>query len=348
MNKHKTPLGPLDSDIQARFQAKYDPQAAEEAQQWIETVLEISMTEDNLHLWLRDGVILCDLLNKILDKSEDAPLNSKGKKRKIPSKQIKREAAGKAFICRNNISTYSKFCIKNGMKSDDTFVTNDLYDEEDMVGVINQIFSLGSLAQKIKFNGPILGVKTADENKRTFTEEQLAKGRSFVPLQNAGSIAVEKEKGTDSIVQYGKVGQEMGKASSAPTQQNSGSIAVEKSKGVDKIVKYGKVGQELGKASSAPTQQNSGSIAVEKEKGTDSIVKYGKVGQEMGQSVGGTSQWNEGSIAVEKEKGTDAIVKYGLVGQEMGQSVGGVSQQSQGSLNTSKGKKLDSVSRALN
>merc|ERR1712130_519068 len=99
--------------------------------------------------------------------------------------------------------------------------------------------------------------------------------------------------------------QDMGKSVGGVSQQNAGSIAVEKGKGTDHIVKYGLVGQDMGKSvdKSGVSQQNAGSIAIEKEKGTDHIVKYGKVGQDMGKSTGGTSQQNAGSIAIEKEKG---------------------------------------------
>merc|ERR1712141_779315 len=218
-----------------------------------------------------------------------------------------------AFKQRENIVNYLDACKKLGMRDTDCFVSQDLFEGDNMVAVIDQIYALGALSRKTKgFEGPYFGVKFADENKREFTEEQIKAGKKFVPLQNAGSIAVDKGKGTDKIVKYGLVGQDMGES-------------------VDE---------------SGVSQQNAGSIAIEKEKGTDHIVKYGKVGQDMGKSTGGTSQQNAGSIAI--EKGTDHIVRYGKVGQELGESVGGTSQQNEGSVERSKGKKLDNVSRALN
>ena len=38
-------------------------------------------------------------------------------------------------------------------------------------------------AQKKGFNGPILGVKVADENKRHFSEDVLRKGEQVIGLQ---------------------------------------------------------------------------------------------------------------------------------------------------------------------
>merc|ERR1712025_296398 len=239
--------------------------------------------------FLKDGRILCQLINKIKPKTA-----RKVGKSKAP------------FVCRENICKYLEGCKKLGMIETDCFVATDLYDGHNKIAVIDEITCLGSISRDVKgFDGPYLGPKKSKENKREFSEETLAKGRSFVPLQNAGSIAVEKESGTDHIVMYGKAGTELGKSVGGISQQNAGSIETDKGKGTDHIVMYGKVGQDMGKSVGGISQQNAGSIAVEKEKGTDSIVMYGKVGQEMGKSVGGVSQQNAGSIAVEKEKGTD-------------------------------------------
>jgi len=332
MNKHPDDycFG-IDKDIQDKMRAKFDPERQAQCQAWIEELIGESFPDD-FHTSLKSGVRLCKALNVIKPKSV----------RKINKGKM-------AFTQRENIVNFLNGCKKIGMNDQDCFVTQDLFEGDNMVSVIDQIFALGACARKVKtFEGPQFGIKFSDENKRTFTKEQIAAGKCIVPLQNAGSIAVEKSKGTDAIVLYGKAGTELGKASSAISQQNAGSIAVEKSKGTDHIVKYGIVGQDMGKSCGGVSQQNAGSIAVEKSKGTDHIVKYGIVGQAMGKSVGGISQQNAGSIAVEKSKGTDSIVSYGKVGQEMGESVGGVSQINEGSLQTSKDKKLDSISRALN
>jgi len=368
MNKHQEDyVFGMDKDLMDKMKAKYDPESEKAVQEWICTVLDIEWEGEFLE-FLKDGQVLCALINKIKPKSA-----RKVSKSKAP------------FVCRENICKYLNGCKKLGMKETDCFVATDLYDGHNKIAVIDQITGLGSISRDIKsFNGPYLGAKRAKENKREFSEETLKAGRAFVPLQNAGSIAVEKEsgtdhivmyskagtelsksvggisqqnagsiqvdkgKGTDHIVKYGKVGQDMGKSVGGISQQNAGSIAVEKEKGTDHIVKYGKVGQDMGESVGGTSQQNAGSIAVEKEKGTDHIVRYGKVGQDMGKSAGGTSQQNAGSIAVEKGKGTDHIVKYGKVGQEMGESVGGTSQLNEGSIARDKGKKLDAVSRALN
>jgi len=335
MNKHPDDyVFGLDKDVQDKMRAKFDPERQDACQAWIEEVTGEEMGEDSFQEWLKSGVVLCKLINKIKKKSV----------RKINKNKM-------AFKQMENIQNYNNACKKIGMRDGDCFVSQDLYEGDNLVAVIDQIYALGALSRKVDgFEGPFFGVKFADENKREFTEEQLQAAKKIVPLQNAGSIQVEKSKGTDKIVMYGKAGADLGKSVGGISQQNAGSIEVDKGKGTDHIVKYGLVGQDMGESvdKSGISQQNAGSIAIEKEKGTDHIVKYGKVGQELGASTGGVSQQNAGSIAVEKEKGTDHIVRYGKVGQELGESSGGVSQLNEGSLATDKGNKLDSVSRALN
>jgi len=344
MNKHPEDyVFGMDKEIQDKWKAKYSSELQTQAIDWIASVINERPEVDdraNFEEWLHDGQVLCRLTNAITKGETDY-------KNKYRVKKI--YTGTSPFSVRGNICAYLKTCRAMGMVDNDLFVSQDLYERDNVVKVIANIFILGAKSRNIKsFQGPWLGNKMASENKREFSEETLIAGKKFIPLQNAGSIAVEKEKGTDAIVMYAKAGEELGKSVGGVSQQNGGSIAVDLGSGTDQIVKYGFVGQDMGKSVGGVSQQNAGSIAVEKEKGTDNIVRYGKVGQDMGKSTGGVSQQNAGSIAVEKELGTDNIVRYGKVGQEMGESVGGVSQINEGSLETDKGKVLDNTSRALN
>ncbi|XP_013776415.1 myophilin-like, partial [Limulus polyphemus] len=49
--------------------------------------------------------------------------------------------------------------------------------------VVNCLHSLGGLAQKNGFDGPVIGVKVAEENKRAFTKEQIEMGKTVLSLQ---------------------------------------------------------------------------------------------------------------------------------------------------------------------
>lgn len=255
MNKHADDyVFGMDKDIQNKLKAKFDPEKQAQAQAWVETIIGSKFT-GTFHEELKDGVKLCKLINIIK-----------------PGSVPKINETKMAFKQRENIVNYLEGCKKLGMKESDCFVTQDLFEGDNMIVVIDQIFTLGAVSRKVNgFKGPYLGVKLSDENKREFSEEQLIAMRMAVPMHNAGSVYIEKEKGTDSIVMYGKVGQEMGQASSEVTQQNSGGIAVEKNKGVDAIVKYGKVGQEMGLCSDEASMQTAGAIQMDKGQKLDQI-----------------------------------------------------------------------------
>jgi len=260
MNKEVAPMGALDKDLQDKMNAKFDKGKMDQARAWIESVHGTAFpgdTVDDFLAHLKSGVVLCEMINKIKAKSV-----KKVKDSKMP------------FVQRENIVNYLEGSKKLGLKETDCFVTQDLFEGDNAGAVVDQLFSLGAASRDVAdFQGPYLGVKFAKENVREFSEEVIVAGKCIHSQQTAGSVAVEKEKGTDSIVSYGKVGQEMGKSVGGVTQQTAGSIAVEKEKGTDSIVQYGKVGQEMGKASGEISQQNAGSVDTGRQGNIDMITR---------------------------------------------------------------------------
>merc|ERR1712150_177435 len=82
-----------------------------------------------------------------------------------------------------NINFFLQAAQSWGVRAADLFQTIDLYEGANLTQVIQGIDSCGRQAQKMGFNGPQLGVKTADENKRSFTEEQLNAGKAIPSAQ---------------------------------------------------------------------------------------------------------------------------------------------------------------------
>jgi len=72
----------LDRDISQRLQEKYDPDMSDEAKEWIEMCLGESLPTDDLADGLKDGVILCKLLNIV------TPGSAKYKVSKMPFVQV--------------------------------------------------------------------------------------------------------------------------------------------------------------------------------------------------------------------------------------------------------------------
>merc|ERR1712003_100343 len=69
------------------------------------------------------------------------------------------------------------------MKEQDLFQVNDLYENKNLYMVVDNLFSLGGMAQKKSWEGPALGVKVASENKRNFDDDVLKAGQSMIGLQ---------------------------------------------------------------------------------------------------------------------------------------------------------------------
>jgi len=115
---------------------------------------------------LKDGSVLCSLIN-CLQPGSVKKINTL----KAPFKQ------------RENIEMYLKACATYGLKEQDLFQVNDLYENKNLYMVVDNLFSLGGMAQKKSWEGPALGVKVASENKRNFDEDTLKAGQSMIGLQ---------------------------------------------------------------------------------------------------------------------------------------------------------------------
>ena len=93
-------------------EVRVDAKRMLEAQMWIQSVLEIEIP-GNLFEELKDGTVLCDLLNKIKPGT-----CSKYKPSQIP------------FVARNNIEIFIKGARQLGVPETDIFETSDLYDKQ--------------------------------------------------------------------------------------------------------------------------------------------------------------------------------------------------------------------------
>merc|ERR1712203_1057221 len=115
---------------------------------------------------LKDGAVLCQLINAI----------SPGSVKKINTMKA-------PFKQRENIEMYLKACAAYGLKEQDLFQVNDLYENKNLYMVVDNLYNLGGMTQKNGWDGPVLGVKQATENKRQFDEEVLKAGHSMIGLQ---------------------------------------------------------------------------------------------------------------------------------------------------------------------
>ena len=159
----------LDADLAAKKASMRDPKAEEDVRRWIGAVLSQPI-RGNLQQTLRDGVILCHLINVIR-----------------PGSVMKINAGRMPFLLMENINNFLAGCRAMGVADGDLFVTVDLYENQNFTQVVRCIIALSRRATALGYNVPQLGPKEASANPRYFTNEQLRAGEFAVPKQTAGS-----------------------------------------------------------------------------------------------------------------------------------------------------------------
>lgn len=166
----------LSGEITRKIASKYDVALEQEARLWIEAVLGEPISDedpnqplgmDKFQAVLKNGIILCKLINKI----KPGIMNKKLNTSTMP------------FLQMENVSNFLEACEKLGISKTDLFQTVDLYDKMNMVQVVNCIYALGRKAPKVGYDGPTLGAKEADHNPRNFAPETLNAGQSIIGLQ---------------------------------------------------------------------------------------------------------------------------------------------------------------------
>ncbi|KAJ3634461.1 hypothetical protein Zmor_016458 [Zophobas morio] len=166
------PLGELDRAIAEKINSKYNPELEREVIDWIEqlTGLRSPGTKDQFQEFLRDGQVLCKLMNRL-----------------VPGAIPKINDSKLAFKQMENIENFLKACTNElNVPPRDLFQTVDLYENKNMVQVIDTIHAVGRHAKAKNYNGPTIGGKLAERNIRNFDEATYNAGKN-IPSQQMGS-----------------------------------------------------------------------------------------------------------------------------------------------------------------
>ncbi|XP_051538211.1 transgelin-3-like [Myxocyprinus asiaticus] len=174
---NKGPSYGLSREVQSKIDKKYDPELEERLVQWIiaqcgDSVGKPQPGKQGFQQWLKDGCILCELINSLYKDSK-------------PVKKI--ASSGMAFKQMEQISQFLGAAERYGVTKSDMFQTVDLWEGKDLAAVQMTLMCLGSLAVT-KSDGCYRGDpswfhKKSQENKRDFSEEQLKEGQSVIGLQ---------------------------------------------------------------------------------------------------------------------------------------------------------------------
>ena len=159
----------MTAEVQAKLDAKYDVQKEREAMAWLAEITGDSSLRSvtgasAVHEKLKDGVILCSLINKL----------QPGSVPKVNSSKM-------AFKMMENIGNFLDACEKYGVKKLDLFQTVSLYEATNMTQVIDGIHALGRKAGQKGHRG--IGPKESATNKREFSDQQLRAGEGVIGLQ---------------------------------------------------------------------------------------------------------------------------------------------------------------------
>ncbi|XP_046962312.1 myophilin [Nymphalis io] len=139
----------------------------EEVLVWIYTVLGEPRPKGEYEDILKDGTVLCKLINKL-----------------APGSVKKIQERGTNFQLMENIQRFQAAVKKYGVPEEEIFQTADLFERRNIPQVTLCLYSLGRITQKHpEYNGPQLGPKMAEKNERTFTEEQLRAHNAELNLQ---------------------------------------------------------------------------------------------------------------------------------------------------------------------
>lgn len=167
----------LDQDLKESRLGKYNNlQLQRDVKDWISSILRDSISENerqeihrnDLLTTLKDGVILCMLINKVFGESS-----------------IKFKKSNMAFIQMENIEKFLNYCKLKGVSQDELFQTIDLYEEKDPYQVIMSLQSLSRLINKVYPNKyPLIGPQISKKHERPNVPKKpqhLVMGQGGVP-----------------------------------------------------------------------------------------------------------------------------------------------------------------------
>ncbi|KAJ8397563.1 hypothetical protein AAFF_G00438390 [Aldrovandia affinis] len=163
---NKGPTYGLSAEVRSKIAQKYDTQKEEELRYWIEDVTGMPIG-DNFQKGLKDGVILCELINKL----------QPGSIKKINHSQLNWHKL-------ENLGNFIKAILMYGMKPNDIFEANDLFENGNLTQVQTTLLALASMAKtKGMYTKIDIGVKYADKQARHFDDEKMKAGQCVIGLQ---------------------------------------------------------------------------------------------------------------------------------------------------------------------
>ncbi|XP_069073844.1 calponin-2 [Pleurodeles waltl] len=163
---NKGPSYGLSAEVKNRLALKYDFQAEAELREWIEELTQKKIGPD-FQKGLKDGVTLCELMNKLRP----------GSIRKI-------NHSNQNWHQLENLSNFIKAMAQYGLNPVDLFEANDLFESGNMTQVQVTLLALAGMAKTKGAPTPgDIGVRYAEKQQRNFDESTMKAGQCVIGLQ---------------------------------------------------------------------------------------------------------------------------------------------------------------------
>ncbi|ENN80080.1 hypothetical protein YQE_03488, partial [Dendroctonus ponderosae] len=157
-------LEPLDVLHQLKVAGKRDPEQEREAQAWIESVIGQRFPAVPYELALRDGIILCQLMNRLQ-----------------PGIISKINVSGGDYKMMDNLSQFQNACVRYGVPDVDLFQTTDLWDQKNIALVTTTIFAIGRTCYKHPEAGEgMIGLQAGSNKGATQAGQNFGASRKII------------------------------------------------------------------------------------------------------------------------------------------------------------------------
>ncbi|NWY35811.1 CNN2 protein, partial [Pheucticus melanocephalus] len=171
---------------------KYDPQKEAELRMWIENVTGKQIGPD-FQKGLKDGVILCELMNKLQPNSVRKINHSAQNWHQVGAALLPPLCCSSAITLQGspstspqleNLSNFIKAMASYGMNPVDLFEANDLFESGNLTQVQVSLLALAGMAKtKGLQSGVDIGVKYSEKQQRNFDEAKMKAGQCVIGLQ---------------------------------------------------------------------------------------------------------------------------------------------------------------------
>ncbi|XP_026862418.1 calponin-1 [Electrophorus electricus] len=170
----------LSAEVKSKLAQKYDPHKEEELRLWIQDVTGRKVP-DSFMEGLKDGVILCELINTLQPGSVKKINNSTQNWHQL-----------------ENIGNFVRAIQEYGLKPHDIFEANDLFENVNHTQVQSTLIALAGMAKSKGISSKYdVGVKYAEKQQRRFAPEKMKEGRNVIGLQ-MGTNKFASQKGMTS------------------------------------------------------------------------------------------------------------------------------------------------------